>query len=113
MFQRRMFSSGCIPRTMFSALHIQSAKQALRVLPSLVVMPTQICNTPVGVSQVTVEALRSSPAVTTSALIEELLAMMQAEMSLNGSVWCKRNLSCTLQIWPRVKTMAMATTETP
>lgn len=49
MFGRRVFASGAIPQTMYRRLHIASARQANRMLPSLVPVTSIFAN---GATQV-------------------------------------------------------------
>lgn len=106
MFQRRMFCSAQIPRSMYSALHIQSCKQATRMLPSLVVLPTQSRLIASCASLESLESLRGTQtALSTSAILEELIAVMVAEFGVSASLWCKRNLSCLVQV-PRISKTA-------
>ncbi|CUI14154.1 Hypothetical protein, putative [Bodo saltans] len=107
MFQRRMFCSSQIPRSMYAALHIQSAKQATSMLPSLVSLPSQTRLIASGVSQTAMESIRGSQAaLNTNVVLEDLIAVMMAELGSCASLWCKRNLSCLVQV-PRISKVAL------
>ena len=77
MFARRAFCSAGIPPRMYSALHIQSAQHAQRVLPSFVALPSLIGRQAALGSSLAVApcgALMSSEALTelSSAIAEAL-----------------------------------------
>lgn len=53
MFQRRIFASAGVPRSMWGALHIQNTAQAQRMLPSFVALPrvgASGCGLPVNIA---------------------------------------------------------------
>lgn len=87
MFGRRVFASAPIPRAAWASLHIQSAAQAARRVPSLALLAgptgkaTNILN-----SLASAQARDGMAAATVSvAVIEEMIASMMA--STTASVW--------------------------
>jgi hypothetical protein len=77
MFGRRVASSLPIPQAMYSALHLSSRKQALRVLPPLVPLASQIAK----VVASSIPSSNGGAAPTTESCASAVMDMMMIGMS--------------------------------
>ncbi|KAH9589208.1 hypothetical protein LSM04_003968 [Trypanosoma melophagium] len=73
MFGRRVFASAGVPRHAWAALHIQSSRQARRVLPPLAPLE---CRRQLSGAVAAVSAWQTTPAVSDALLGEEGLLMI-------------------------------------
>jgi hypothetical protein len=103
---QRVFGSSRIPPHMYRALHIMSAKQAARRLPSLVPIPTSAHSALMGISAVgaaTSSGLLETADALTPAQMVQALARMSAANAILGAGSC-----FMLRCWsnPNIATVA-------
>ncbi|KAG8346057.1 hypothetical protein TRVL_03117 [Trypanosoma vivax] len=90
MFSRRVYASAGVPRRAWASLHIQSSRQAQRILPSL----PSISSVKVGVAGLTA-TLTLTPATQCMSLSnlahgeEALLSECYNLLPLSVGVWCQ------------------------
>ncbi|ORC92378.1 uncharacterized protein TM35_000031310 [Trypanosoma theileri] len=76
MFGRRVFASAGVPRHAWAALHIQSSRQASRILPSLAPLAPLECRRQLSGAVAAVSAWQTTPAVSDALLSEDGLLML-------------------------------------
>ncbi|KAH9589287.1 hypothetical protein LSM04_005795 [Trypanosoma melophagium] len=95
MFGRRVFASAGVPRHAWAALHIQSSRQARRVLPPLAPLE---CRRQLSGAVAAVSAWQTTPAVSDALLGEEdlflstttaaIIAWHHGCLSSVATAWC-------------------------
>ncbi|ORC92374.1 uncharacterized protein TM35_000031270 [Trypanosoma theileri] len=97
MFGRRVFASAGVPRHAWAALHIQSSRQASRILPSLAPLAPLECRRQLSGAVAAVSAWQTTPAVSDALLSDEDLLLSSTTAAVMA--WHRGCLSSLATAW--------------